>query len=129
MESRAGFFSWIHMELGRKVVTLPKGKETIVFQPSIFRCELLVLGRVFSIIILMIGDYTHLYHLRFMKLLEKTPPWWINHFDGWWDSRWIVYGQIIATSHDLGPQKVAFWKGNPLISGKSRLVEYDQIWL
>ena len=33
-------------------------------------------------------------------------------------------GQIIATSHDLGPQKVAFWKGNPLISGKSRLVKY-----
>ena len=31
---------------------------------------------------------------------------------------------IIATSHDLGPQKVAFWKGNPLISGKSRLVKY-----
>ena len=22
-------------------------------------------------------------------------------------------GQSIATSHDLGPQKVAFWKGNP----------------
>ena len=33
-------------------------------------------------------------------------------------------GQIIATSHDLGPQKVAFWKGNPLISAKSRLVKY-----
>ena len=34
-------------------------------------------------------------------------------------------GQIIATSRtDLGPQKVAFWKGNPLISGKSRLVKY-----
>ena len=37
-------------------------------------------------------------------------------------------GQIIATSHDLGPQKVAFWKGNPLISGKSRLVKYIIIW-
>ena len=22
-------------------------------------------------------------------------------------------GQNIATSHDLGPQNVAFWKGNP----------------
>ena len=33
-------------------------------------------------------------------------------------------GQIIATSHDLGPQKVAVWKGNPLISGKSRLVKH-----
>ena len=36
-------------------------------------------------------------------------------------------GQIIATSHDLGPQNVAFWKGNPIISGKS-LVEYYFIW-
>ena len=26
----------------------------------------------------------------------------------------IAFGQIIATSHHLGPQKVAFWKGNPL---------------
>ena len=32
-------------------------------------------------------------------------------------------GQIIATSHDLGPQNVAE-EGNPLISGKSRLVTY-----
>ena len=35
-------------------------------------------------------------------------------------------GQNIAS--DLkrpGPQNVAFWKGNPLISGKSRLVKYD----
>ena len=41
-------------------------------------------------------------------------------------------GQIIATSHELGPQKVAFWKGNPRlfqdISGKSRLVKYYSIW-
>ena len=38
----------------------------------------------------------------------------------------IKSGQIIATSHDLGPQKVAFWKGNgtPAISGKSSLVKY-----
>ena len=41
----------------------------------------------------------------------------------------IHSGQIIATSHDLGPQKVAFRKGNPLISGKSRLVKYYSIWL
>ena len=32
-------------------------------------------------------------------------------------------GQIIATSHDLGPQKVAK-EGKPLDSGKSRLVKY-----
>ena len=31
---------------------------------------------------------------------------------------WIRSGQIIATSHDLAPQNVAFWKGNP------RLVKY-----
>ena len=37
------------------------------------------------------------------------------------ESDQIIY---IATSHDLGPQNVAFWKGNPLISGKSRLVKY-----
>ena len=29
---------------------------------------------------------------------------------------------MIATSHDLGSQMVASWKGHPLISGKSRLV-------
>ena len=32
---------------------------------------------------------------------------------------YILFGQIIATSHDLGPQKVVFRKGNPRISGKS----------
>ena len=43
---------------------------------------------------------------------------------------YISCGQIIATSHDLGPQKLAKWQGNPLISGKSlisrksRLVKY-----
>ena len=35
----------------------------------------------------------------------------------------IDSGQIIATSHDLTP-KLWFSKGNPLISGKSRLVKY-----
>ena len=34
-----------------------------------------------------------------------------------------ISGQIIATSHDLTP-KWWFSKGNPLISGKSRLVKY-----
>ena len=33
------------------------------------------------------------------------------------------------TSHDLGPQKVAFWKGNPrLFQGKSRFAKYYMIW-
>ena len=40
----------------------------------------------------------------------------------------MVFGQIIATSHDLGTQKVAFRRGISLISGKSRLVKYDFIW-
>ena len=43
--------------------------------------------------------------VNLLGCIEKTPS-----------------GQIIATSHDLGPQKVAFCKGNALISGKSRLV-------
>ena len=33
-------------------------------------------------------------------------------------------GQIIATSHDLGPQKVAEKREIPFISGKPRLVKY-----
>ena len=36
-----------------------------------------------------------------------------------------IWSNEIATSHgSLSPQKVAFWKRNPLISGKSRLVKY-----
>ena len=35
-----------------------------------------------------------------------------------------IWSNSLATSHDLGPQKVAFRKGNPLISGKSKLVKY-----
>ena len=33
-------------------------------------------------------------------------------------------GQIIATSHEFSPQMVVKSKGNPLISGKPRLVKY-----
>ena len=40
----------------------------------------------------------------------------------------IRSGQIVAASHDLTPILLAFWKGNPLISGKSRLVKYYSIW-
>ena len=42
-----------------------------------------------------------------------------------WSS--IGFGQSMANSHDRGPQKVTFWKGNPLISEKSRLVKYDDL--
>ena len=38
-----------------------------------------------------------------------------------------ISGQIIATSHDLTPNG-GDCKGNPLISGKSRLVKYYSIW-
>ena len=43
--------------------------------------------------------------------------------------RLVVYPIILVKlardlTRVLGPQKVAFWKGNPLISGKSRLVKY-----
>jgi len=33
----------------------------------------------------------------------------------------------IATSPDLGLPKIAFWKGNHFISGKSRLVKYHTL--
>ena len=39
--------------------------------------------------------------------------------------KYMVSGQISSRPHTTDfPQKVAFWKGNPLISGKSRLVKY-----
>ena len=40
----------------------------------------------------------------------------------------MISGQIIATSHDLGPQKVAEERKSPAISGNSRLVKYYFIW-
>ena len=42
------------------------------------------------------------------------------------DSKCILSRQIIATSHDLTP-KWWFSKGNPHISGKSRLVKYNNL--
>ena len=40
-------------------------------------------------------------------------------------SFWSNYSDL---TRPISPKKVAFWKGNPLISGKSRLVKYDSIW-
>ena len=40
----------------------------------------------------------------------------------------IPSGQIVATSHQFSPHKVAFWKGISLISKKSLLVKYYSIW-
>ena len=40
----------------------------------------------------------------------------------------ISSGQIIATSHNLGPQKVAFGKVNPVISGKSGVGDFKDFW-
>ena len=37
-------------------------------------------------------------------------------------------GQFITTSQEFSPQMVVKSKGNPLISGKSRLVKYYSIW-
>ena len=57
-------------------------------------------------------------------------PWDLQVWQAQWEGSGgqfctqTVSGQIIATSHDLGPQKVAFRKGHPLISGKIRLVKY-----
>ena len=53
-----------------------------------------------------------------------------NHRTGWTKTgHWILFlediqlsGQIIATSHDLTPNGASV--GNPLISGKARLVKY-----
>ena len=36
-------------------------------------------------------------------------------------------GQLIATSHEFSPQMVVKSKGNPLISGKPRLVKYNNL--
>ncbi len=66
-------------------------------------------------------------------------PWWML-WDllenplviSWANERWEesasrhIAGQIIPRpkTRPISPQKVAFWKGNPLISGKSRLANY-----
>ena len=39
-----------------------------------------------------------------------------------------IFGQMLATTHDLGPQKVTFGKGNSFIWRTSRLVKYSSIW-
>ena len=40
---------------------------------------------------------------------------------------YILVKLSIVTSHDLGTQKVVFWKGILLISKKSRLVKYHNL--
>ena len=42
-------------------------------------------------------------------------------------SKIYLHGQSIAISHGLGPQKVAFWKINLLISGKYSFVKYFKL--
>ena len=58
---------------------------------------------------------------RCLKMSSKQNPWFFA------THRIHVSGQIIVTSNDLGPQKVAFWKGNFLISWKYRLVNYCKL--
>ena len=48
---------------------------------------------------------------------KQNPCFFATH-------RIYVSGQMIVTSNDLGPQKVAFWKENFLISWKYKLVNY-----
>ena len=65
---------------------------------------------------------------------QKAFTWdYVETCCGWWNwflwsksSKRILSGQTIATSHDLLPPKGSWEKdmGNPLISGKSRLVKY-----
>ena len=43
----------------------------------------------------------------------------------WWESYKSV--QIVATSHDLGPQKVAKEVKSAKVSGKSSLVKYYKL--
>ena len=55
--------------------------------------------------------------------------WWIRRVSNWpgFDQHILVYtsGQISSQPHTTSPQKVAFWKGKSLISGKSRLVKFQ----
>ena len=51
--------------------------------------------------------------------------WWISVIQRRCITWWAGNGQFIATEHTTDfSQKVAVWKGNSLISGKSRLVTY-----
>ena len=52
------------------------------------------------------------------RLQLRIPPWELVWAWAWW---WVELPFLIATP---SPKKVAFWKGNPLISGKSSWVKY-----
>ena len=106
----------------------------VVFQPSIFRGEKLVSERVFK-------------GLHFFFLKCPSQRFCLGIFRAWSSSArhysqlffWYpkvannclmdVSGQISSRPHATDfPPKVAFSKGNQLISGTSRLVKYYCIW-
>ena len=70
--------------------------------------------------------------------LNHNPPiqlsFYINQHKKWiqlvhvYSNKTKHSGQIITISHDLTPKCSLVSKGNPLISGKSRLVKYYSIW-
>ena len=78
-------------------------------------------GKLFMVTMFISGGIKSIYVFR-PRSFEKMFPHWRSWLVGW-DKIW---SNEIATSHDLGPQNVAFWfrEMGPLISGKSRLVKY-----
>ena len=73
-------------------------------------------------------------HASQVRVLPKTMVThnWTNTFDSWthdgWES-WICEPlKCWVKLFILGSRKRWFSKGNPVISGKSRLVKYDSIW-
>ena len=64
-------------------------------------------------------------NIQFMVFLTYQPLV-ITHHSGpeVRKPRILILDEAIGTSHDRKLQKVAFWKGIPFISGKSRLVKY-----
>ena len=81
-------------------------------------------------------------HFQVVYMLPDSEPsarilvtLWVQtcHWEWWVEVRTTyvsnIFGQISSRPHTTDfPQKVANWKGNPLISGKSRLVKYYSIW-
>ena len=61
--------------------------------------------------------------LRVPGRAEGKGPFAGSRTDEQIDVIWSIFGQIIATSHDLTPNG-GFSTGNPLISGKPRLMKY-----
>ena len=60
-----------------------------------------------------------------LKMDDLGVPLFRKHPFGEREARKILVKLYIATENTTDfPEKVAFWKGNPLLSGKSRFVKY-----